>query len=122
MSDFRQRFLVYLAGPITVPNPMLNTQRAILEADRLIEAGFAVIVPHLSVLWEAVSPKAKSHDEWLDLDFNYIARCDALVRLSGESRGSDREVAFAREQEIPVYFSVDDFLDAPILRRGVLAK
>lgn len=105
-----QRSLVYLAGPITVPNPMLNAQRAIFEADRLVAVGVAVIVPHLSVLWEMVSLRHRTHEEWLDLDFNYILRCDALVRLDGASRGSDAEVAFAREHGVPVFLGVDAYL------------
>lgn len=32
-----------------------------------------------------------------------LQRCDAVLRLPGESRGADQDVAIARERGIPVY-------------------
>jgi hypothetical protein len=37
-----------------------------------------------------------------------IQHCDAILRLPGESRGADQDVALARERGIPVYFSLDE--------------
>jgi hypothetical protein len=37
-----------------------------------------------------------------------LARCDALLRLPGESPGADREVKRARELWIPVYGLLED--------------
>lgn len=36
-----------------------------------------------------------------------IERCDALLRLPGDSRGADMDVARARELGLPVYTSID---------------
>jgi hypothetical protein len=37
-----------------------------------------------------------------------LERCDAVLRLAGESRGADQDVAIARGRGIPVYYSLDE--------------
>jgi len=37
-----------------------------------------------------------------------LAHCDAVLRLPGESKGADQDVAIARQRGIPVYFSLDE--------------
>ena len=37
-----------------------------------------------------------------------LARCDAVLRLPGESTGADRDVAIARERGLPVYTRLED--------------
>jgi len=37
-----------------------------------------------------------------------LAHCDAVLRLPGESRGADQDVAIARERGLPVYERVED--------------
>jgi hypothetical protein len=41
-----------------------------------------------------------------------LQHCDGVLRLPGESRGADQDVAIARERGIPVYSSVDEIPDA----------
>ncbi|WP_247043675.1 DUF4406 domain-containing protein [Arthrobacter rhizosphaerae] len=36
-----------------------------------------------------------------------LQRCDAVLRLAGESRGADQDVAIALDRGIPVYYSLD---------------
>ncbi|MGW2282750.1 DUF4406 domain-containing protein [Streptomyces sp. NPDC001770] len=36
-----------------------------------------------------------------------LARCDAVLRLPGNSAGADQDVAMARRRGLPVYFEVD---------------
>ncbi|WP_228373003.1 DUF4406 domain-containing protein [Demequina maris] len=44
-----------------------------------------------------------------------LAHCDAVLRLPGESKGADQDVAIARERGIPVYFSLDEIpVGAPV--------
>jgi hypothetical protein len=35
-----------------------------------------------------------------------IERCDAVLRLDGDSTGADQDVALARQRDIPVYFDL----------------
>ncbi|MCX6956335.1 MAG: DUF4406 domain-containing protein [Verrucomicrobia bacterium] len=37
-----------------------------------------------------------------------LARCDAVLRLPGESKGADNDVRIARERGLPVYFRIED--------------
>lgn len=37
-----------------------------------------------------------------------LKRCDAVLRLAGESRGADQDVAIARARGIPVYYGLDE--------------
>jgi hypothetical protein len=37
-----------------------------------------------------------------------LARCDAVLRLPGESTGADQDVAIARERGLPVYHRIED--------------
>ena len=37
-----------------------------------------------------------------------LQRCDAVLRLPGESRGADQDVAIARSRDLPVYFSLSE--------------
>jgi len=40
-----------------------------------------------------------------------LARCDAVLRLPGDSRGADQDVALARKRNLPVYRSIDEVKD-----------
>jgi hypothetical protein len=41
-----------------------------------------------------------------------LQHCDGVLRLPGDSRGADQDVAIARERGIPVWFSIDEIPDA----------
>jgi len=99
------KLLVYLAGPYSKPDPMVNMHKAIKLADSLLDI-CVPFVPQLSGTWHMVSPKP--YETWLELDLCYLARCDALLRFGGESTGADSEVEVARRRYIPTFFSVED--------------
>lgn len=42
-----------------------------------------------------------------------IERCDAILRLPGESKGADNDVRLAHERGIPVYYALDDIPSHP---------
>ena len=84
---------VYLSGPITKGNRSWNLYQA-LEAHRLLlQAGYAVLNPMLTMLHP--DEKAIPHHVWLESDFAFIRACELLIRLPGESVGADAEVEFA---------------------------
>lgn len=92
----------------------------------LMRAGFAPFNPALSVyaggavsyhegdkFLNAVGYAASSfpdvtHDDWLQMDFAWVAASDAVLRLPGDSLGADRETAFATAAQIPVFHSLED--------------
>lgn len=97
----RTKPLVYIAGPYTHPDPVTNTREACLVADRVTEMGAAVIVPHLSLLWHAISPAPI--ETWYERDIDVMRHCHAVVRLPGASTGADAEVGEAVRLDLPVY-------------------
>jgi hypothetical protein len=127
--------LVYIAGPITRGNQWHNGEQAGDAMLLLMKAGVAVINPMLS-MWCGVEgevvkkfdpdatelipvgPSAKahggfrelSHQAWLDMDFEIIRRCDAVLRLPGDSTGADAETAHAATLNIPVFRDINELL------------
>ena len=100
---------VYVAGPYTKPDPDTNIRIAVLAADELRRMGFIPFVPHLTHYWHLVTPD--DYEAWLAYDFQWITRCDALLRLPGDSPGADREIGFATAHEIPVFYSTDELVE-----------
>lgn len=94
--------LIYIAGPYTKPDPIENTRNAVRIAE-LIERSddCAVVIPHLTMLWHLISPA--NIEKWYERDMHLLERCDALMRLPGESYGADKEVAFAVSHNIPTF-------------------
>ncbi len=99
--------LVYVAGPITSSGHVTdNVNKAIKVGDKLWAEGFVPFVPHLSVLWNMVSPH-ENYEFWLEYDKQILLRCDCVLRLPGDSKGADEEEKFCNENDIPVYHSLD---------------
>jgi nucleoside 2-deoxyribosyltransferase len=92
--------LVYLAGPYSHPDPVLNVRYCIGVGDDLLAEGDVVpLVPHLTLLWHFVRPRPI--DDWYTYDIALLARCDAVLRLPGDSVGADAEIEFALATGIP---------------------
>lgn len=108
------RSLVYVSGPITQhPNgPYMAMRDGITAGNELFDLGYAPVIPHLTVIWEQEyqPDPPRDYEDWMDLDFSLIARCDAVLRLTGHSPGGDREVAFAEKNGVPVYHDVRELV------------
>lgn len=103
---------VYIAGPYTHPDPVINTRKAVEAAERLMarDSRITPYVPHLSMLWHLIAP----HEDinfWYEFDLRWIDVCDCVLRLPGASTGADKECLYAQDKHIPVFIS----------ERGVLA-
>lgn len=98
---------VYVAGPLT-GDQLVNIRLAIDAADSLRREGFIPFVPHLNGLWYFVYPN--DYEEWLRMDLLWLEKCDAVLRLDGDSKGADREVKHAKERGIPVFYSMQDLM------------
>jgi hypothetical protein len=92
---------VYVAGPITKGDQFVNVKRAMEVANQLWTMGFIPFVPHLSALWQMNHPR--SHQDWLDYDLHWLAQCNVLYRMPGESVGANQEELWARDMEIPIF-------------------
>lgn len=78
----------------------------------LLEAGYAVLNPMLSMAH--MDGHNISWETWIASDLAFIEVCDLIVRLPGESKGADLEVAHATERGIPVFNATIDTLPGAI--------
>ena len=103
---------VYVAGPLSVGDVGGNVGYACGVGWALMQRGYVPYVPHLTHYWDQLATSAgflpRTWDQWLTYDERWLAKCDVVLRLSGESRGADREELFARKNGIPVVYSRDD--------------
>lgn len=97
---------VYVAGPLSKPDPVQNTHNAITFGQLLLERGYCPFVPHTTLAWHLVCPN--DYEVWMEWDFEWLKTCDALLRLHGESPGADREVALANSLGIPVFHQMSE--------------
>lgn len=98
------RYRVYVAGPITIGDQIVNVRRGIDTSIQLLNLGYIPFCPHLSFAWHLIQPM--THQQWLDYDLAWLAQCDCLLRLPGESKGADQEELFAKEMGIPVFHNL----------------
>lgn len=100
--------LIYIAGPYTNPDPVVNTRNAI-DVGMLIVERFdsAVIIPHLTMFVHLIEPR--DIEFWYQFDLDQLEHCDALWRMSGRSAGADKEVDFANRHSIPVFYDLIAF-------------
>lgn len=111
------RLRIYIAGPITKGPLDHNIRQANHAMICLMRAGYAVFNPMLSCFAgypestaPEVLPHGTVHEDWYGMDLPWVAVCDALLRLPGESRGADGEVAHANKLGIPVYYDADNLI------------
>lgn len=94
---------IYIAGPYTQGDVVLNVRNAIMCGNNLRALGFTPFIPHLSHFWHMLIPHTDIH-YWYEYDLEWLDVCNAVFRLPGESVGADREVAYAKEHGIPVFY------------------
>ena len=101
-NDELNRPMVYLACPYSIGNKEENVRNSIYMAGQLTKLGFCVYNPLLNHY--AVQ---RTYEELLTDDMRFLANCQALYRMPGDSRGADREVDFAAKMDIPVFMDLD---------------
>jgi hypothetical protein len=98
---------IYVAGPYTKGDVIINVREAVKVGDRLRLMGHVPYIPHLSMLWHLILPH-EDIDYWYQFDLEWLKKCDALFRFPGESKGADTEVEVARAKGLPVYFTFEE--------------
>ena len=95
---------VYIASPFTIGDQELNVMRSMEYYDRLMEEGF---LPFSPLGHTYISFYEGDYEEWMKVGFEWLKVCHALLRLKGESPGADREVECARDNGIPVFYTIE---------------
>ena len=100
---------VYIAGPYTHDDPVLNTSNVIDVAEDLAKFGYIPYAPHLTMFWHFLYP----HDIefWYEYDLAWLLKCDCVLRIDGDSHGADNEVEFAKTHDIPVFYTYQELTE-----------
>lgn len=101
---------IYVASPYTIGDKEQNVMKQINAYWFLFRNGFLPVAPLLAHYVNIHYPL--DHEKCLQIDFELIKICQAVLRLSGKSSGADREVKFANDDlGIPVFYSYDGLLN-----------
>jgi hypothetical protein len=91
---------IYIAGPLYGSGHQDDNIRTVLDvAESVQRYGHTPFVPHLYFFWNLIS--RNSRDFWLELDKEWLRKCDAMIRIEGESPGSSLEEGWCVEFGIP---------------------
>lgn len=116
--------LILIAGPYasgTNGNPELmarNLKRLEEAAWPIFRAGHVPMIGEWVALPVLASAGASGPADPLAAEVMYptaerlLQHCDAVLRLPGESRGADQDVAIAHQRGIPVYHSLEEIPSA----------
>lgn len=99
----RRRLRVYVAGPIS-SNVFEGVQRGSAAGRQLFLDGLAPFVPHFDAYWWLPDG---NWNAYLEYDLEFVSTCDAVYRLTGDSKGADLECRIAEELGIPVFYEAE---------------
>jgi hypothetical protein len=111
MKGANEMIRVYIASPYTIGDRQTNVDMSLDVAGELIELGYAPYAPLVCHYIE--SRKPQPYEKWLELDMEWLRRCHCVLRLPGESKGADLEVAEANKMGMPVFHSVEQLTKYP---------
>lgn len=97
---------IYIASPYTIGDVAVNVKRQLDVADELMDMGFAPFAPLYSHFQHMAHPRP--YTDWIKVDLEWVAACDCVLRLDGESKGADGEVEYAKRIGIPVFYSMEE--------------
>jgi hypothetical protein len=101
--------IIYVAGPFRGKTPWdvaQNVRRAEEMGLEVAKRGHMPLIPHANT---ALFDGQCNDQFWLDGTMALLYRCDGLITLPTweASTGAKAEVAYALENEIPVYYALD---------------
>lgn len=95
---------VYIASPYTLGDIAVNVKNQMDIADQLIGAEYAPFVPLYSHFQHMAHPRP--YEDWVKLDNEWVTVCDCVLRLPGESKGADAEVQLALDNNMLIFYSI----------------
>jgi hypothetical protein len=108
--------VIYVAGPYTADSHdgvVHNLKKAELVAEELLLHGATPLISHKVTSHFERRPRLKhfTGQDWLDKQAIPLLRiCDAMILTEGweKSPGCQKEIEFARQHRIPVFYSLED--------------
>ncbi len=118
-----KRLLVYVAGAYS-GDVSANIAKAEAASIALIRNGWHVFTPHKNTSgYEQYEGGAITIDTWYEMDLNILSRCDVMYVLDNwqESKGTQKEIAFAAKHGIPIFFEemnpLHTFVSSDVVRK-----
>jgi hypothetical protein len=130
MSMIRKSLMILIAGPYRsgtedIPEKMSANLQALEEyALPLYRAGHVPMIGEwvaLPIIREAGSQRVgdAAYQEYLyPVASRLLERCDAVLRVPGQSAGADQDVAIAKQRGLPVFYKLED---VPVAAAGANA-
>ena len=107
------RKVVYIAGALNsdAVGYIKNMHRMIAFARQVRRYGFSVYVPCNDFL-EGLVDGQFDYPDYFDNSQPILLRCDAVALTPGweSSKGTQREIALAKEKGIPVFETIEDLI------------
>jgi hypothetical protein len=116
--------LILIAGPYrsgTNDDPVLmqqNLSRLEALALPLFKKGHVPLIGEwiaLPIIHLAGSTQT-GDDIWNEIQYpvahRLLEKCDAILRIAGESKGADNDVQIGKERGLKIYYSIDEVPDA----------
>lgn len=121
MTDTTQdRMIVLIAGPYRSgtdddPDKMAqNLQRLEAVSYSIFQGGHLPMIGEWVALpiWRTAGGSEIGDELYEEIFYptahRLLERCNAVLRLEGQSAGADNDVRIAKERGLPVYYSIDD--------------
>jgi len=100
---------VYIASPYSNGDKEQNVALQLMVFEYLANHGYAPYAPLWSHFQNLVYQRP--WEDWMRLDKEWVKMCDCVLRLEGESRGADIEVALAKRKAKPVFYSERELIN-----------
>ena len=97
---------IFISGPYTKGDVGHNVHNFLWTAETLMREGYIVFNPILLYFQDISFPI--TYEDWMIQDLAWLEKCDAVLRIPGESKGADLECNKAKALGIPVYNTIDD--------------
>jgi len=109
--------IIYVAGPLlqgqtlTFEEGLENWKKTVEVADKLMQKGWTVHVPHHSLfMWDHIKKTQSreiSWESWMTQDSGMIKVSQAIFFL-GHSKGADAELSYALDNDMKMYTNIHD--------------
>lgn len=103
-----KQLFVYIASPYSIGDKLTNVRASLEVANTLMGKGFVPYAPLLNHFQDEIFPRPEK--DWLEFDIHWLCKCDALLRLPGESKGADEEVRSANKVGTPIFYSIEELV------------
>jgi nucleoside 2-deoxyribosyltransferase len=97
---------VYIASPYSTGDQLENVNRSFDAYIELVKLGFFPYAPlHAHFIHER---HPLPYEKWMMIDEYWLAKCDCVLRLEGDSRGADQECVYADALGKKVFYTIEE--------------